>query len=612
MSRQIKIYLALVVSLCFLAFFSRPTSLQAQELADVHPQYESWQEDWGLPKGFALAVDTQGYTLPSSMAFVPEPGTAPDDPLYYVAELRGTIKVVTNDRSIHVFATDFLKEVYQRGLADIPDEFGLTGICLAPKQGFLFATVTHQTKEGSFNDILRFETEPIKFGLSSSNVTRVGQVFDGFKTNFSHVIGPCQVENDQLYVGVGDGYNIYDPPIGPEIPAGKVLRMDLDGNPLPDNPFYDETDPGNPAGYVWAYGFRNPFGLFVKGDKVFVGDNGNGMDRFLLAEKGQDYLWNGDDLSIGSKSLFAFSPTIGPTQLAYYPASQNFLSEKYQNSFFMGMAGTSRGIINIPYTERYGHQDATPEIFLNYLNTRNNGYAGTVAALAVGPDALYFAPIAVEHADKVNVLKIYYDPANEHPFRRDEYVDPTVIIDTKKCLQCHSMHGNGAGTAPDLTPRKLQERVNSVVNSPAYLDRLTAVDAIDNGITARYSAERQHLREVSGMERVWYWVYYRLQEPRFDNPQAAMPNLGLNEVQAASLADFLVGDLQDIQAQQTAAQTVTTAEENVPPTLMERLKAWRENLPPIGYRDLAFVFVLGGLLGAGTFWALVRKRISKH
>ena len=165
-----KALLALVVfSFLFLGSFSLATPFQDQGNEPV--DYEDWQADWGLPEGFAMELDTTGYTFPSSMAFVPNPGDAPDDPLYYVTELRGTIKVVTNDRSVHIFAEDIVGELFERGLTDIPDEFGLTGICLSPEHGYLYATMTHQNKDGRFNDIFRFNTLPEKFGLSYSSIT---------------------------------------------------------------------------------------------------------------------------------------------------------------------------------------------------------------------------------------------------------------------------------------------------------------------------------------------------------------------------------------------------------------------------------------------------------
>ncbi|MCI0481371.1 MAG: hypothetical protein L0213_07270, partial [Candidatus Dadabacteria bacterium] len=56
-----------------------------------------------------MAIDTEGYSFPTSIAFVPEPGSGPRDPLYFVTELRGRVKVVTNDRSVHTFAEDIFR-----------------------------------------------------------------------------------------------------------------------------------------------------------------------------------------------------------------------------------------------------------------------------------------------------------------------------------------------------------------------------------------------------------------------------------------------------------------------------------------------------------------------
>ena len=36
-----------------------------------------FRDDWSLEKGFTLEVDTQGYELPTAIAFVPEPGRLP-------------------------------------------------------------------------------------------------------------------------------------------------------------------------------------------------------------------------------------------------------------------------------------------------------------------------------------------------------------------------------------------------------------------------------------------------------------------------------------------------------------------------------------------------------
>ncbi|MCH8943606.1 MAG: SsrA-binding protein [Proteobacteria bacterium] len=83
---------------------------------------------------------------------------------------------------------------------------------------------------------------------------------------------------------------------------GKILRMTLDGDPILTNPFYEDDDTTNAADYVWASGFRNPFGLKILEGRVFVADNGPAVDRFLRVTEGTNYLWDGSDFSIGTNA----------------------------------------------------------------------------------------------------------------------------------------------------------------------------------------------------------------------------------------------------------------------------------------------------------------------
>ena len=48
-----------------------------------------------MQPNYQVEVVASGFQLPVNIAFVPNPGPDPDSPYYYVAELFGTIKVVT-------------------------------------------------------------------------------------------------------------------------------------------------------------------------------------------------------------------------------------------------------------------------------------------------------------------------------------------------------------------------------------------------------------------------------------------------------------------------------------------------------------------------------------
>ena len=53
----------------------------------AHADSEKWQAHWAIPPGYFLEVDSTGYSVPVAIAMVPNPGSEPDSPLYYVCLL---------------------------------------------------------------------------------------------------------------------------------------------------------------------------------------------------------------------------------------------------------------------------------------------------------------------------------------------------------------------------------------------------------------------------------------------------------------------------------------------------------------------------------------------
>src|SRR5690606_4431978 len=106
--------------------------------------------------GYKVEVDSTGFDMPTAIAFIPEPGDAADSPLYFVAELQGTIKVVTNDRTVYDFAK--VPTWGQQGHdLEGASQQGLAGLCLEPELGYLFATYTEPDQGGVLrNRIVRF------------------------------------------------------------------------------------------------------------------------------------------------------------------------------------------------------------------------------------------------------------------------------------------------------------------------------------------------------------------------------------------------------------------------------------------------------------------------
>jgi hypothetical protein len=584
---------SLIALAWFFFLLSRPAAAQDGN--------EDWQRNWGVVEGFVIEVDTEGYELPSALAFVPQPGSDPQDPLYFVTELRGTIKVVTNDRSVHIFAESFFENNPQVGFEKAADEYGLAGICLAPEQGYVFVTYTYFRDSKLYNAIARFETESYKFAIVPSGVIYFTEPFRDFPTRASHQIGGCQVNDGFLYVGVGDGLHNYQLPQSLDTPLGKILRMTLDGNPVPDNPYYQNQDPKFAANYIWAYGFRNPFGLKLIDEGLFLAENGVGLDRFIEINRGTDYLWDGSDYSIGSRNIATFFPSIGPAQMDYVPRTFEAFPTGYRNVFYVAMSAPTRpGILAVRLDFTTSQLETVPELFLTYNGELDEYGTGVIAALALGSDGLYFAPIAPSGREEAAVYRVTYDTGSPHPFLPGGNSSSQAIIYNYGCLGCHTLNGEGGDRGPILDYAQLQPGLRDRLNSQAYLDALDRVDQLDEEPFISYLDERQQIRELNGLERQKAWIIYHLLEPKFDDPTATMPNLGLTRRQAEIVASFLLRLDTAIPApdQSVQPQSESTSSSS------ESASVTEVGLPPARYRYVLVALILG--IGLGVFISHLR------
>ena len=229
---QVRMRRRVVLLGCLLAtaVFAAPTPVLAQ-------QGFEWQSNWSVRRRYSLEIDTSGYELPTAIAFVPQPGPGPKDPLYFVTELRGTIKVITNDRSIFTFAKGFftLRPVPAVNRSDSV-EVGLTGICLEPQRGYVFVTFAYHDVRGFLrNNIARFQSRPGRFSVTPQASVDFREVFVSDQSSVSHQIGPCHIHQGHLYAASGDGGQPNQSRVL-DSTLGKILRMTLDGRAPPTIP----------------------------------------------------------------------------------------------------------------------------------------------------------------------------------------------------------------------------------------------------------------------------------------------------------------------------------------------------------------------------------------
>ena len=499
-----------------------------------------WESEWALRPGFSLEQDTTGYEYPTAIAFVPEPGSAPGDPLYFVTELRGTVKVVTNDRTVHTFAEVRVYDPEPLGFREIPDpegQGGLGSICLDPATGYVFVTYTRTDDGGVIrNDIMRFETRPETFAIEPSNSQQLGEFLSVERSGTAHMIGGCQVVEDSLFVAIGDGWQPFTA-VQTNRLLGKIIRLTLDGEAYPDNPFYDDGSPEAPASYIYSYGHRNPFGLEWVNDSLFAAENGTAIDRFERVDEGRNYLWNGSDATISAAADVVFVPSISPVQTEYYPEGSTLFPEEWRNRFYVAVSGgeatrDQAGVLTIDYDFEAEHVAGQPETFVQYLGSGTPG----VAALGFGPDGLYFAMLIPNAEGDTPVYKVV--PGGEH----ENLVGASGnMFNARGCTGCHMIRGQGASVGPALDfDRTRVSQLEERLSSEDYAAQVAEVDQLNEEPFVSFRDERQAVLAAEGEEKVRLWMRYRIMEPAFDSPAAQMPNLGIEQEEADRLVSALL------------------------------------------------------------------------
>ena len=373
----------------------------------------------GVPGDNPWVVDQPGYEvekfasdlqLPVDIAFVPNPGPNPTDPLLYVTELYGTIKVVTRDGTVSDYATDLLN-FDPTGVFPGSGEQGLTGIVVEPTTGDVFASMVYEDEASSadpkphYGKVVRFHSED--GGMTAATQTEILDLYPS-ETGPSHQVSNLTIGPDgKLYVHSGDGFDPGQAQYEDSF-LGKVLRVDQDGGVPTDNPLYDGP-PITPQDYVWARGFRNPFGgawRASNGAHYEVENGPDKNDRLARIDPGpfqpdRNYGFDGTGESMLTNALYSWSPTHAPVNIAFiqpetfvgsgFPASQQdhaFVSESGPTYAF-GPQSRGKRIVEFDPDQNgeFGRTSARTLVEYNGV-----GY-GTVVGLAAGPDGLYFTDL---------------------------------------------------------------------------------------------------------------------------------------------------------------------------------------------------------------------------
>lgn len=337
-------------------------------------------ENWWAFTGFRVEEVATGFDLPVNLALVPQPSTDSKAPLCYVTELYGAIKVITNDWSVHTYASNLLN--YDPAY-EIPGsgESGVTGICVEPDTGDLFVTMIYQQNGRTLGKVLRTRSED-DLHMSTSET-----ILDGIpSTTKAHQIQAVSIGPDgMLYVNVADGGES-DAAQDMEDYRGKILRLNLYGGVPPDNPIH-----GSP---VYALGFRNPFGAtWRKSDgSLYVSINGPDRDDVVaMVAPGSNHGW---PMTMRGNALFVWQYTQAPTALAF--AQDGVFPSEYADDLFVALFGNSymrgRHVKGKKIVKLTLHPEGGVTSYDEFVTYIGDGPASP-CGLAFGPGGLYFTDL---------------------------------------------------------------------------------------------------------------------------------------------------------------------------------------------------------------------------
>ncbi len=407
--------------------------------------------------GFVVEVVAEGLQLPVNVAFVPNPGSQPGDPKFYVTELYGAIKVVTNDGEISDYATGLLN-FDPTGNFPGSGEQGLTGIVVDPATGDVFVTRVTDTDGMAGGEhhpqVLRFSSND--GGLTAATQTVIRDMV-GESQGQSHQISNVTIGPDgKLYVHNGDGFDA-STALNLNSYRGKILRMNLDGTAPSDNPLFDASNGINARDYVFAYGFRNPFGGAWRASdgRHYEVENGPSVDRMARVDRGANYGWNGSDASMQTNAIYNWNPAHAPVNIAFIQpetlGGSQFPVEKYGHAFVsesgptyaQGPQSQGKRIVEFQL-DADGNVIEGPTSLVEYVGPGR----ATVAGLTAGPDGLYFTDLYKDvNAQSpieagARVLRIRsIAPFQDGDFNHDGNFD---------CLDVDDLVANIAGQSGDL------------------------------------------------------------------------------------------------------------------------------------------------------------------
>lgn len=384
---------------------------------------------WTARLGYLVEKVAGGFQLPVNIAMVPDPGPHGGDPVFYVAELYGTIKVVTRDGVVRDYAKELLN-FDPNGVFPGSGEQGLAGLVVDPQSGDLFASMVYADEEVAgephYEKVIRLHSDDRGWEAVGEPETVLDMEE---REGASHQISHLEITPDgYMFVHNADGgeHSHTDPEHNPATRLdsfrGKILRMKLNGEPVESNPFYDDEDGISAEDYVYTLGYRNPFGgAWRLSDSTYWSvENGPKTDRLAQVVAGTSYGWEGLDSNMKTHATYNWYPAHAPVNMAFVE------SGRFDGSGFPPEAMGHAFVTESGPTYASGPQEVGKRIVEFGLGSDGSllsgpetlaEYTGTGKATAVGlaadPEGLLFTELYPDHPESAEeagarVLRVRY------------------------------------------------------------------------------------------------------------------------------------------------------------------------------------------------------------
>jgi glucose/arabinose dehydrogenase len=299
---------------------------------------------------------------------------APDGRVFFNERLTGKIRIINPQWQL------------------VPTQFCQITIATSGEQGLLGLTLDPDFANNKFVYVYHTASSPlrnrvVRYTDSSGTCTQETIILDNLPASTNHNGGIIQFGPDgKLYVIIGDSENSANSQSLTTL-AGKILRVNPDGSPPTDNPFFSNANAN--AKKVFSLGHRNSYGFTFHGHTGHLWETENGPgdnDEINRAVAGGNYGWP----TVGGIAnnpnfrdpILAYTPTIAPTGIVSIPENSAIYPASYRNNllFTAWNDGRIRRVI-------LSGPDLT---LLGSSSTAYNGGQGGLLSLMLGADGFVY------------------------------------------------------------------------------------------------------------------------------------------------------------------------------------------------------------------------------